>query len=214
MELEFNGKQDPQSYKNRNHAKTFNFRMIFGGTEWGFHLDINMPKFGLKKWKVVIAKFWKKYYGLNNFHNKNIQHVIENGWICTKTGRKFVFDKCLEEDGDMVYSYNQIKNRLIQGTAAELMALLGVIIRRGMVKKKCKSKMIITVHDSIVFDIVKGEEDYLKWLTLTTAKSLREYIKFYWGIEWDVMLDGEWEIGKNYKDKTEVKLDQKCEEVL
>jgi DNA polymerase-1 len=214
MELPFISKADPQSKQNRNYAKVFNFRMIFGGTEWGFHLDIHMPKFGVKKWRVVIDKFWKKYFRLNNFHNNNIRHVIENGEVTTLTGRRYVFDKCIEEEGDWVYSYNQIKNRLIQGTAAELLALLGVVIRRGIIKKKCKTKMILTVHDSIVFDIKKGEEDYIKWLCLATAGSLREYIKAYWSVDWRVKLEGEFEIGPNYKHQTEVKIDQKCEEVL
>lgn len=214
MDLPFLGKDDPASKANRNHAKTFNFRMIFGGTEWGYHLDVDMPRFGLKKWKEIIDKFWRKYFALYNFHSANIQKVLRDGFVISKLGRRFRFDKCKEVEGELTYNYNQIKNRVIQGSAAELIALLGVVTRRGMKSKNCKSKMIITVHDSIVFDIKEGEEDYIKWLTLKTAKSLREYIKAYWGVDWRVQMDGEFEFGINYKSQHEVKLDQKCKEVL
>ena len=214
MEMEFIDKTHPPSKQNRNHAKVFNFRMIFGGTEWGFHLDINMPKFGLAKWRKTIAKFWKKYRGLANFHANNIKHVLAHGTLRTITGRLFKFDKCAEVEGELTYSYNQIRNRPIQGTAAEMIALVGVIIRRGMKANNMKSKMILTVHDSIVFDIAKGEEDMIKNLCLRTTNSLREYIQAYWGIEWETYLEGEFEIGPNYGEQREVKLNQTCKEVM
>jgi len=214
MEMEFISKADPVSKANRNHAKVFNFRMIFGGSKWGFHLDVNMPKFGLAKWKSVIDRFWRKYAGLAAFHANNIKYVLAHGTLQTLTGRKFKFDKCAEVEGELTFNYNQIRNRPIQGTAAELIALVGVVIRRGMKANKMKSKLILTVHDSIVFDIAKGEEDMIKNLSLKVCSSLREYIKAYFGIEWETYLEGEFEIGPNYGVQREVKLDQTCKEVL
>ena len=215
MELPFISKADPESYENRTHAKVFNFRMIFGGSVWGFHLDINMPNFGVAKWKKIIAAFWKKYFRLGNWHNDNIKKVFRYGRLTSPTGRWWKFYKVLEEEGEKVYSRNQIKNYPVQGMAGgDILPLACVIIRRGMIAMGLKSKMILTVHDSIVFDIVKGEEDQIKNLSIKTCNALREYVKAYFGIPWRIYLEGEFEIGTNYAELKEVKLDQTCQEVL
>lgn len=215
MELPFKNKQDPESKKNRDHAKVFNFRMIYGGSYWGFHLDIDMPDFGIKKWKKIIKTFFKKYWRLNEWHVENIRHVLQKGFLRLPTGRWFQFHKIVEEEGEKTYSYNQIKNYPVQGLAGgDILPLTAVIIRRGMIAMGLLSKMILTVHDSIVFDIAKGEEDRLKDLCLKTCASLREYIQAYFGIPWRTYLEGEFEIGTNYKELREVKLNQSCKEVL
>jgi DNA polymerase I-like protein with 3'-5' exonuclease and polymerase domains len=215
MELPFKDKKDPESKQNRNHAKVFNFRMIFGGSFWGFHLDINMPDFGVKKWKRVIKKFFQKYWRLEAWHNQNIREVLRTGRLSAPTGRWWQFFKVVEEEGEKTYSQNQIKNYPVQGVAGgDLLPLTAVIIRRGMVKMGLKSKMVLTVHDSIVFDIAKGEEDRLKDLCLKVGSSLREYIQSYFGIPWRIYLEGEFEIGYNYAELYEVTADQTCQGVL
>jgi DNA polymerase I-like protein with 3'-5' exonuclease and polymerase domains len=199
MEMVFINKKDPTSKKNRDHAKVFNFRMIFGGTEWGFYLDINMPSFSIKKWRRIILSFWKKYHGLAEFHKANIKFVYRNGYIKIPTGRWFKFNKKHLKGGEYGYAINQIKNYPIQGmSGGDILPLMAVIIRRGMRKMGLKSKLVLTVHDSIVFDYLSEERDRLARLCYNVGNNLGVYIKNYYKIDWNVDLECEVEVGPNY----------------
>jgi DNA polymerase-1 len=201
MELTFKNKKDPESKKNRDHAKTFNFRMIYGGTEWGFYLDIDMPAFAIGKWKQIIVDFFKKYAGLDRWQQDSIKFVLEHGFLQLPTGRWFKFHKVGFEDGMPVYKYNQIKNYPVQGmSGGDFLPLMAVVIRRGMRKLGLKSKMFLTVHDSIVFDYLESEKKRLAKLCYEVGNNLDKYIRSYFGLNWNVDLECEVEAGPTYGD--------------
>jgi DNA polymerase-1 len=200
MEMKFISKKDPESKKNRDSAKVFNFRMIYGGTEWGFFLDVDMPDFPIDKWRDLIKAFFKKYATLKKWQDKNITTMFRKGRITIPTGRYFVFTKDkFDKDGVPTYSINHAKNYPIQGLAGgDALPLAAVIIRRGMLKHGLKSKMILTVHDSIIFDVLKAEIEKMKKLIYGVLNNLHHYMASYFEIEWHTTLEGEVEIGKNY----------------
>lgn len=193
----------PLTKDNRTDAKIFNFRMIYGGSPYGFYMDNKMPSFPLKKWTKIVHGFENKYYGLTNWQNKNITHVMRYGCLRIKTGRKFVFNK---SQGHSEYNERQIKNYPVQGIAGgDILPLCAVIIRRGMLKAGLKSRMILTVHDSIVFDILFKEKERIIKLINLVFNNLTNYIINYYNISWSADLDGEIEVGPNYADLKEVK---------
>lgn len=199
MEMEFLGKEHKQSKDNRDKAKVFNFRMIYGGTEWGFYLDIDMPSFSIQKWKRIIRDFFDKYSGLEAFHGKCVKFVYRNGYLKLPTGRWFKFNKKHLKDGTYGYAINQIKNYPIQGmSGGDILPLMAVIIRRGMRKMGLKSKLVLTVHDSIVFDYLNEEKEKLARLCYSVGNNLGQYIKNYYGLDWNVDLECEVEVGPNY----------------
>jgi DNA polymerase-1 len=199
MEMEFIDKSDPQSKANRNHAKVFNFRMIYGGTEWGFYLDINMPSFGIQKWRDIIKAFFVKYSGLQRFHASCIKIVFKTGMLKLPTGRWFKFNKRVQNNGVFTFGVNQILNYPIQGMAGgDILPLMAVIIRRGMRKMGLKSLMILTVHDSIVFDVIKEEREKLYRLCYNVGNNLDKYIKSYFNLDWNLKLEVEVEAGPTY----------------
>jgi DNA polymerase-1 len=181
---------------NRNDAKIFNFRMIYGGSPYGFYMDTKMPDKPLKWWKKVVFGFENKYYGLTGWQQDNITNVMRHGCLRIKTGRKFVFNKVGQE-----YNERQIKNYPVQGLAGgDILPLLAVIIRRGMQKASLESRMILTVHDSIVFDVLIKEKERLIKLIEIVLNNLVNYIKSYYNISWSADLAGEIEVGPNYAD--------------
>lgn len=201
MEQEFISKDDPKSKERRNHAKVFNFRMIYGGGPWGFFLDINMPSFTFKKWKLIIKAFFAKYKGLKSYHDDCIRFVLTHGYLRLPTGRWFKFHKNGLQDGVKVYKVNQIKNFPVQGmSGGDFLPLMCVIIRRGMRQLGMKSKLMLTVHDSVVFDYAEGEKDRLAKLCYDVGNNLDKYIKAYFGIDWNVKLAVEVEAGDSYGD--------------
>jgi DNA polymerase-1 len=201
MELSFVDKSDKQSKENRNHAKIFNFRMIYGGSEWGFFLDVNMPSFTIAKWRRIIANFFAKYNGLKKLQDDNWKHVIRHGELHLPTGRWFKFHKAQIKDTMFTYRVNQTKNFIVQGiSGGDFLPLMGVVIRRGMKAMGLKSKLILTVHDSILFDYADDERDRLAKLCYDVGNNLDKYIRAYFGIDWNVKLEVEVEAGRTYGD--------------
>ena len=197
MELPFKGKGDPQSKKNRDNAKTFNFRMIYKGSAWGFHMDPRMPKFGIKKWERVVNAFWRKYAQFKLWHSDVISKVIKNhGLFVTPTGRRFAFK--LDTNSGR-FNEREIANYPIQGMAGgDILPLAIVYIRRYMRKYKLKSKMILTVHDSVVFDLLASEREQLTKICMRVFSNLPKLIHDYFGLNWNVDLTGEVEVGPTY----------------
>ena len=199
MGLKFIDKSDPESKKNRDNAKVFNFRMIYGGSGYGFYRDEKMPDFSLRKWNKICAGFERKYRGLAEYNARNIGYVLSHGFLTIPTGRRFKFKKTLFKDGIYTYNDRQVKNYPVQGlSGGDMLPLLAVVIRRGLVAGKFKSIIILTVHDSLVFDYKDGELERLNKLCLAAAKALPQYYEAYFGHKWVTKLDAESEIGPNY----------------
>lgn len=200
MNVKFIDKNDPESKKNRKHAKFFNFRMIYGGTPFGFFMDHKMPNFSKRRWERIVDGFYKKYSRLPEWQNRNIQRVWENaGVLQIATGRKFQFHKTDYKNGEWSYPERKIKNYPVQGIAGgDILPLMCVIIRRGLKKWGLKSEWILTVHDSIVFDVIKDEIDRLNKLCETVVINLPRYMYDYFGMEIPVKIDSETEIGPDY----------------
>lgn len=186
----------PLNKENRFHAKRLNFRMIYGGTEYGYFKDPTMPSFSLGKWGNIIKKWFAKYNGIKAWQDANIQHVIDgDGTLQMFTGRIFKFKRGKWDK----YDERKIKNYPVQGPAGgDFLPLAAVIIRKKMRSKNMKSKMLLTVHDSIVFDYKESEKYDLAKLCIDTFEKLPKYIKQYWGYDWVVPIKGEVEIGSNY----------------
>jgi DNA polymerase I-like protein with 3'-5' exonuclease and polymerase domains len=181
--------------ENRFYAKIFNFRMIYDGTFFGFWRDRKMPNFSKQKWIDIIERFWDKYFGLRKYIDKNVDEVYRTKRLKIFTGRFFKFRRTKRGE----YNTSQIANYPVQGLAGgDILPLLTVVIRRGMRKLNLKSKMILTVHDSIVFDVSKDEVDKLASLCIKVGELLPKYIENYFGMPWNVKLAGEVEIGKTY----------------
>jgi len=185
--------------ENRFFAKIFNFRMIYGGAAYGFYMDDAMPAFSHKKWKGIVEGFYDKYAGLQLWQDKNIQYVYKNGYLQAPTGRVFIFNKDTDTGNFGVYNEKKIKNYPVQGVAGgDILPLLTILLRRGMQKYDLKSKMILTVHDSVVFDYHNDELGKLVKLCNAAVEGLTKNIKSYFGIPWNVNLAGDVEIGDNY----------------
>jgi DNA polymerase-1 len=193
--------------ENRQEAKVFNFRYVYGGSVWGYYLDPNMPNFSVKKWKAILKAANEKYNGLTAWQGKNIQDVWNNdGYLQIKTGRRFKFHKTKYKDGIFVYNNNQIKNYPVSGVAGgDCLPLCAVVFRRGMKRYNLKSKLILTVHDSIVVDYIEDELETLIKLGYGVANKLHWYMQNYFIIPWETKLSGEVSIGPNYGSLKEVK---------
>jgi DNA polymerase-1 len=203
--LPFTNKHDPESKINRDYTKVFNFRMIYGGTAHGFFSDNKMPQFSKTRWNTIVKDFFDKYQGLKNWQDESVGSALIHGELVMATGRRFRFNKSTYRNGAMEYNERQFKNYPVQGIAGgDILPLVSVLIRRGLRSSGLRSRLMLTVHDSIVLDCPLDELKRVAKLCYIIARNLDQTISNYFGIDWNVKLDGECETGVNYGNLKEI----------
>ncbi len=93
-------------------AKTFIFRLIYGGTKWAYAKD---PEFthvssDSEFWEEIINEFYSKYTGLAKWHRDIVEQAIRDGCITIPSGRKYLFSPYRDRRGDLVWPRTTILN--------------------------------------------------------------------------------------------------------
>jgi DNA polymerase I-like protein with 3'-5' exonuclease and polymerase domains len=131
-------------------AKKFGFRLLYGGSAYSYanDPDFTFVSTSEKFWQKVIDAYYEKYDGIKRWHVRLLREAVETGKVISPTGREYVFQ---EYNGS--YKDTQIKNYVVQGTGADLMALARVSFHNRLKKLNYKDCLLVnTVHDSIVLD--------------------------------------------------------------
>lgn len=191
-----------KAYKSaRNHAKVFNFRMIYNGNGKSFYNDGTMPRHPLKFWEQMVDDFWKKYFGLRSWQKKNEKLVKSKGYLRNKSGRILTFHYNNDPDnGPIGYNFNAICNYPVQSGSTDLMFLAMVDIWKKYRKLGLVSKIIFQVHDAIVWDCPEKEVYIISKICSETFDNLPKLALDYYNWEINVPLTGEISIGKTYGD--------------
>lgn len=188
--------ESPKFKEVRTTAKISTFRLLYGGTAFGFYMDEDMPRYSRKEWARIVDAFWEKYTGLKAWQDKNYKYVIEHGGkLPSVTGRYFMIGKDLKG----TYKRRNVCNYPVQAIAtADFMKLAMVLVYRAMKRAKMQTLIIGQVHDSLVFDAVEKEIPALMKMTVGIFRNLGENIEQVWGIKLTVPLDADFEVGPNY----------------
>lgn len=190
----------------RGIAKILGFRILYGGTEYSFSKD---PDFtcvskSVAFWKDIIEQYYDKYKGLKKWHDKLIRQATTKGFVRTPFGREFFYAPVKNWRGETEWPVTSIKNYSVQGTGADIVAMTRVMVYNRMNREKLLSKLILTVHDSIVVDAVDSEVEYVGQLLLEEISKTPKYLSKYYGVDFNLPLKGELEIGKNMLDMKKV----------
>ena len=144
----------------RRVAKAVNFGIIYGisGFGLGENLDISA-----KQAKEFIDKYLHKYDGIKKYMDETIKNAYANGYVKTLSNRKRVIDE-LKNTNYMIRQQGEriALNTPIQGTSADIIKIAMIRIFDEFKKKNIKSKMILQIHDELVIDTLKNEEDNVK----------------------------------------------------
>jgi DNA polymerase I-like protein with 3'-5' exonuclease and polymerase domains len=133
-------------------AKTFVFRLIYGGSAYSYAMDNNFKDIGNEDyWQKVIDQFYKKYTGLKEWHDKIFADAKRDLMLTMPTGRTYQYPTEINSMGKVKYPRTRILNYPVQGLGADLMAIARVSLRNKL-KGTEGIKIINTVHDSIMLD--------------------------------------------------------------
>lgn len=185
--------------KIRTTAKIFNFRMLYNGKPKAFYYDGSMPRYSLERWKQIVPGFYEKYKGLRAWQLRNEKIVNKENYLRNVSGRFLTFKyNTDEEEGPLGYNLNAICNYPVQSISADLMFLGMVTIWRKVRSLGLRSRLILQVHDSLVWDCPKDEVFIVSKICADTFERLPELSKEYFGWEIEVPLTSEVAIGKTY----------------
>lgn len=146
----------------RKTAKAVIFGIVYGIS--GFGLGENL-EITAKEAKEFINKYYELYPGVKNYMDTIVQEAYRDGYVKTLFKRKRVIDELNNKNFMIRQSGERIAlNTPIQGTSADIMKIAMVKIFEEMKEKNLKSKMLLQVHDELIFDVVDCEKEILEEL--------------------------------------------------
>lgn len=153
----------------RRNAKTVNFGIIYGISAFGLSERLGIPR---KESATIIKNYFEKYVGIKDFMDKTVESAKENGYVETLMGRRRYL-KDINSRNAIVRGFAERNaiNAPIQGSSADMIKVAMIRIYEAMKKAQMKSKMILQVHDELVFDARKEELEELKTIV---EKEMRE----------------------------------------
>ena len=143
----------------RNKAKTVNFSIIYGAGATNLSRQLGISR---KEAAELIQSYFEQYPGLKAYMQQTIAQAREKGYVTTLMGRRRYLRDINSRNGVMrSHAERNAINTPIQGSAADLIKIAMVNIHQLLKKGKYRSKMILQVHDELLFDLHKEEKETL-----------------------------------------------------
>ena len=144
----------------RSHAKIVNFGIIYGVSAFGLSNQTNLSR---SESKIIIDNYYNSYPALKEFMSNQINFARENGFVQTILGRKRFLNDINSRNGMIRSSAERNAiNTPVQGSAADIIKLSMINISDELKNNSLKSKLILQVHDELVFDVPLEEVDLIK----------------------------------------------------
>lgn len=153
----------------RYKAKSVNFGIIYGQGAFGLADNLGISRIEAKE---IIDNYKKEFPGIQKYMDDTINFAREHGYVQTLMGRKrWLRDINSANFTVRGFAERNAINSPIQGTAADMIKLAMQKVHAAMKKEKMQSKMILQVHDELVFDALKSEVKELKPLIIENMQA-------------------------------------------
>ncbi len=144
----------------RRKAKEVNFGLIYGTSAFGLAQNLKIPR---KEAAAIIDSYWEEFPAVRKFMDAKVNEARDNEYVETILGRRrYLRDINSRNAIIRGHAERNAVNAPIQGSAADMIKVAMINVHAWMKKEKLKSKMILTVHDELVFDAHKDELELLK----------------------------------------------------
>jgi DNA polymerase-1 len=171
----------------RAQAKTVNFAVIYGQTQFALARNLKIER---REAKRYIDAFFDQYAGVRTFLEKVVEEARANGFVTTLLGRRRTLPDIRSRNHNLRLAAERIaRNTPIQGTAADIMKAAMVRIQQDLERRHLKSRMVLTVHDELVFESPPEEHEDLEQLVLDRMQnavplSIPLPVEAGWGPSW------------------------------
>lgn len=171
----------------RRQAKAVNFGILYGISSYGLAEDLGIP---VKEAKEFINKYFDTYPGVRDYMDKEIETAKKNGYVKTIMNRKRVINE-LKSTNYMIRNMGErmALNTPVQGSASDILKKAMIEIDEIFEKENIKSKMLLQVHDELIFNVYDDEIDKVKEIVYNTMTNV---------FDLKVPLDVDIELGNNW----------------
>jgi DNA polymerase-1 len=171
----------------RRNAKAVNFGIIYGMSAFGLSERLSIPR---KEASDIIQQYFSRYSGIRTYMDQTIASARKNGYVETMMNRRrYLRDINSANATVRGFAERNAINAPIQGTAADLIKIAMINIFDEFSRLKLKSRMILQVHDELVFDVHESEVEKVRELVEDKMKN---------AIPMDVPVEVEINTGKNW----------------
>jgi DNA polymerase I len=171
----------------RRKAKTVNFGIIYGISAFGLSERINIPR---KEAAEIIDQYFKNFPAIKDYMNRTIDFARKNGYVETVFGRRRYIRDINSGNGVIRgFAERNAINAPLQGTAADIIKIAMIDIFRKFNEKKLQTRMIMQVHDELVFDVYKEELDTARQII---SDKMRNALKISIPLEVDISTGKNW----------------------
>jgi DNA polymerase I-like protein with 3'-5' exonuclease and polymerase domains len=181
-------------------AKTFVFRLIYGGSAYSYANDPNFTDVSRQEsfWQNVIDEFYKKYSDLGKWHKEIVNKAMRDRQLTMPTGRVYKYEPDIKY-GKAKWPRTKILNYPVQGLGADLMAIARVSLA-NRIKDMQGVKLVNTVHDSIIVDFDSKVCDNISIVKLVDKcfTDIPANFKKLFGVDFNLPMRVECQIGSNW----------------
>ncbi|MCB9225370.1 MAG: DNA polymerase I [Crocinitomicaceae bacterium] len=171
----------------RSAAKAVNFGIIYGQSAFGLSQNLGISRGEAKE---LIDSYWEQYPNIKKFMADSVEFAKKYGYVETiMKRRRYLSDINSANAIVRGFAERNAVNAPIQGSAADIIKIAMIRIHEEMKKQKVASKMLLQVHDELVFDVQKGEEKIME-------KIVKEGMEH--SVEMDVPFDIDYRFAENW----------------
>ena len=162
----YNVKLDDVTRSMRGAAKSVNFGIIYGISAFGLSQNIGVSR---KEAKQIIDQYFEEFPGVKDYMNLSIQNAREQEYVETIFGRRRYLKDINSRNAVMrAAAERNAINAPIQGAAADIIKIAMIDIDKKLKTGDMNSKMLLQIHDELIFDVVADELEMLKKVVMTS----------------------------------------------
>ena len=185
----FHTPMDEVTKDQRSAAKAVNFGILYGQSAFGLSQSLNISR---TEAKGIIDSYFEQFSALKKYMDSIVHEARENGYVETLSKRRRYLPDINSANAVVRgFAERNAVNAPIQGSAADIIKMAMVKVQEEMKKRKLQSKMILQVHDELVFDVLKSEIDEMKVLVQDAMENAVDI-----GVPTEVQVD----LGDNWLD--------------
>lgn len=169
----FNKNENDVIANERDFAKKINFAVVYGMSAFGLAKELDLS---VKEAQAFIDNYFERYSSVKKYVDDTIDYVQEHGFVKTCLGRKRVLADIFSKNKNVRdYAIRQAVNAPIQGAAADIIKIAMNNINAKLLESGFKTRMLIQIHDELVFDVHPDELALINGLVLEQMQSAVDF---------------------------------------
>lgn len=171
----------------RSRAKAVNFGIVYGISDFGLSRNIGISR---KEAKAYIDNYFLKYSGVKRYMEETVEFAQRNGYVTTIMNRRRYIPEIASSNHNVrAFGERLAMNTPIQGSAADIIKIAMVRVYDSLKRNNLKSKLILQVHDELIIEVLKEEEEAVRSIVTAEMES---------AVKLDVPLVVDVSIGSNW----------------